>query len=69
MNMGHNTPLRKRRRELDISQQDLADKACVNRKTISLIENNRSNPRPLVMNALAKALDTTVEELFPEDER
>jgi transcriptional regulator with XRE-family HTH domain len=50
----------------DLSQEDLAEKAGVSRKTISRIENGEANPekiRNITVKRLAKALGTTPEEL------
>lgn len=50
----------------DLSQEDLAEKAGVSRKTISRIENGEADPekiRPVTSERLAKALGTTPEEL------
>ncbi len=50
----------------DLSQEDLAEKAGVSRKTISRIENGEANPektRTVTVKRLAKALSTTPEEL------
>lgn len=50
----------------DLSQEDLAEKAGVSRKTISRIENGEADPekiRMVTLERLAKALSTTPEEL------
>lgn len=50
----------------DLSQEDLAEKAGVSRKTISRIENGEADPqkvRIVTVERLAKALSTTPEEL------
>ena len=51
-----------RRRELNMSQETLAEKSNVNRVTISLLETGKSNDVLIgTLTAIAKALDTTVE--------
>ena len=51
-----------KRRELKLTQMQLATKAGISLDTLSRIENNRStNPTMFVINALQKALDITFE--------
>ncbi|MGI6163339.1 MAG: helix-turn-helix transcriptional regulator [Bacillota bacterium] len=54
----------------DLTQEQLADKAGVRRETIGHIENNRYNPSLILAYKLARALNSTIEELFlfEEDE-
>jgi len=63
--MANQSLLRKRRRELEVSQQALAEKACVTRQTISHLERTGSRPHPLIQSSLAEALDCEVDDLFP----
>ena len=54
--------IRARRRELDMSQQELSDKSHVSRVNISLIENGKCNDILVgTLTALASALGVTVE--------
>ena len=54
--------VRSRRRELDMTQSELARKSHVSRANISLIENARCNDILIgTLTALAAALETTVE--------
>ncbi|HUU94381.1 MAG TPA: helix-turn-helix transcriptional regulator, partial [Phycisphaerae bacterium] len=50
--------VRRRRRELHLSQTDLAELANVNQGYISEIERDRRNPSRRTIRALAVALDT-----------
>ena len=47
-----------------LTQQGLADKAGVSRKTINTVENGVFVPSTLLALDLARALETTVEALF-----
>ncbi|WP_293827412.1 helix-turn-helix domain-containing protein [uncultured Brevundimonas sp.] len=47
-----------------LTQQGLADKAGVSRKTINTVENGVFIPSTLLALDLARALETTVEALF-----
>ena len=54
--------IRARRRELDMTQQELSDKSHVSRLTISLIENSKCNDILVgTLTALASALGVSVE--------
>lgn len=57
--------LRKIRRSLDLSQEDLADRANIQANQISRIENGRSNPTLSTIVALSKALGIEAGELIP----
>lgn len=52
------------RRKLKMSQRELADKTKVTETTIRNIEKNRNIPNVEIALKLAKALNTTVENLF-----
>lgn len=52
------------RRQLKMSQRELADKTKVTETTIRNIEKNRNIPNVEIALKLAKALNTTVENLF-----
>ena len=47
-----------------MSQQNLANRCGVSRETVCRIEANRSNPSLELAYRMARALDTTVEDLF-----
>jgi len=53
---------------LGISQWDLAEQTKIRNYRLSLIENGRVEPKAEELEALAKALGTTVEILVDEDE-
>jgi putative transcriptional regulator len=48
----------------DLTQEDLAKKVGVTRKTINTIETGKFVPSTILALKLAKAFDITVEELF-----
>lgn len=54
------------RRDLGLTQGELADKVKVSRQTIGLIEKNRYNPSLKLCIAIAKALNKTLDQLFWE---
>lgn len=56
--------VRKRRRDLDMSQEELGDKSELNRGYISDIERGKRNPSLEVIDRIAKALNTSLAELF-----
>lgn len=56
--------VRKRRRELDLSQEELAERAGLHRNYISDIERGDRNPSLENIRKLAKALDMKVSALF-----
>jgi putative transcriptional regulator len=58
------TRLKAARTARDLTQAELALRVGVSRKTINTIENSVFTPSTLLALALAKALETTVEELF-----
>lgn len=53
-----------RRKALEFSQQELAKRCGVSRQTINAIENNKYDPTLALAFALARELDTTVDDLF-----
>ena len=52
------------RKELDVSQEHLADRAGVHRTYLSMIERGVGNPTLAVIDQLAKALGTRPSELL-----
>ena len=56
--------VRQRRRSLDITQQQLADRVGVTRQTIVSIERGRYNPSVGLALRIAAELDASVESLF-----
>ena len=63
-----NLKLKFRRIELEMSQSELAKKAGVTRQTSGLIESGDFNPSIKLCIAICKALNTTLDELFWEEE-
>ncbi|UPT67180.1 MAG: helix-turn-helix domain-containing protein [Sphingobacteriales bacterium JAD_PAG50586_3] len=59
--------LRKLREAHNISQQDLADKSDVNKKTIQKIELSRINPSLDVLASLANGLEMKLSDLLDFD--
>ena len=56
--------IRIRRKELGLSQEQLARKCDVSRQTVNAIENNKYDPALSLAFRLAKELQLTVDELF-----
>lgn len=48
-----------------LSQQKLADQTGIRKSTISEIENSKAQGKPSHWKALAKALDVSVDDIFP----
>lgn len=59
--------VRNRRHLLKLSQEELADRAQLDRKTIGNIETGKANPELLTMELIATALDTSISELLIVD--
>ena len=59
--------IRSRRKELALSQEELAKKCGVSRQTINAIENNKYDPTLSLAFHLARELQVTVDELFTPD--
>lgn len=53
-----------KRKALGFSQQELAKRCGVSRQTINAIENNKYDPTLALAFALARELETTVDDLF-----
>ncbi len=56
--------VRRRRRELDISQEELAERSGLHRNYISSIESGTRNPSLKNIEKLVKALETSISEFF-----
>ena len=56
--------IRDRRRELGLSQKELAERCGVSRQTVNAIENDKYDPTLSLAFRLAKELQLTVDELF-----
>lgn len=52
------------RGKLNITQEELAKKANIRRETIVFLEQNKYNPSLQLAHDVAKALGTTIDELF-----
>lgn len=60
--------IRKAREEMGVTQQTLADKLYVTRQAVSRWENGSRYPDLLTAKALAKSLDTTLDDLLMDDD-
>jgi transcriptional regulator with XRE-family HTH domain len=58
--------IRRRRREMDLSQEELAERAQLHRTYISSIERGQRNPSLENIEKLAKALDISIFALFAQ---
>ncbi len=56
--------IRSRRKELGLSQEELARRCGVSRQTVNAIENNKYDPTLALAFALARELGSTVDQLF-----
>ena len=56
------------RKQLNLRQEDLANKLGVTRQTINAIENDKYNPTLELAMKLAKLFNTPVEEIFLLDD-
>lgn len=56
--------IRNRRKELGLSQEELAKKCGVSRQTVNAIENDKYDPTLALAFSLARELKTIVDELF-----
>ena len=59
-----NNKLREERARRNLTQADLAEMVGVSRKTINTVENGVFIPSTVLALQLARALETTVEDLF-----
>jgi transcriptional regulator with XRE-family HTH domain len=58
--------IRRRRRELDMTQEKLAELAELHRTYISNLENGEANPSLDIIDRLARALDISIAQLFTD---
>lgn len=58
------TRIKELRARYDLTQQDLAEKVGVRRETIVFLEKGKYNPSLKLAYDVAKALNSTIEELF-----
>lgn len=56
--------IKEMRKQKGLLQQELADVCEVSRQTVNAIENNKYDPTLELAFKLAKALETTIDELF-----
>ena len=56
--------IRTKRKDLGLSQEELAKRCGVSRQTVNAIENNKYDPTLTLAFSLAKELHVTVDELF-----
>ncbi len=64
-----NMKLKLARVQKDLSQEQLAEAVGVTRQTIGLIESGKYNPTIRLCIAICRELETTLDELFWEEER
>lgn len=62
------TRIKELRARYDLTQEDLAKKVGVRRETILFLEKGKSNPSLKLAHDIAKALKTTIDELFLFDD-
>jgi putative transcriptional regulator len=62
------THIKELRARYDLTQEDLAKKIGVRRETILFIEKGNYNPSLKLAHDIAKALQTTIDELFIFDQ-
>ena len=62
------TRIKELRARYDLTQEDLARKVGVRRETIHFIEKGKYNPSLKLAYTIAKALQTTMDDLFQFDE-
>lgn len=64
-----NLKLKAARAEMDLSQQELADRVNVSRQTINAIEKGDYNPTIKLCIAICKTLGKSLNELFWDEEK
>lgn len=60
--------IRRRRLDIGLSQEDLADRASLHRTYVSLVERGRRTPTLTAVDSLAHALETTMTDLIAQSE-
>ena len=58
------TRIKEFRAKLNLTKKSLAEKVNVRRETIVFLEKGKYNPSLILANKIAKALKTSIEELF-----
>lgn len=66
--MSRNIPIKVARAKKDMTQTALAKACGVSRQTMNAIEQGTYNPTIKLCRAICKVLDTTLDELFGEDD-
>ena len=56
--------IRERRKELGLSQEELAKRCGVSRQTVNAVENNKYDPTLTLAFHLAREVETPVDQLF-----
>lgn len=63
------TKIKEARKKKGLSQEELAESAKINLRTVQRIENNENEPRGITLNLISKALEIDMEEIhIPEKE-
>jgi len=62
--MSFRTRIKELRARYDLTQEDLAKKVGVRRETILYLEKGKYNPSLMLAHEIAKALKTTIDDLF-----
>jgi len=65
--MPFRTRIKEFRAKYDLTQEDLANKVKIRRETIIYLEKGKYNPSLKLAHDVAKALKTTIDELFVFD--
>ena len=67
--MAFKTRIKEFRAKFDLTQEDLAKMVKIRRETIIYLEKGKYNPSLKLAHDVAKALKTTIDELFLFDEK
>lgn len=60
--------IKKKREQMNISQQNLADALNIDQSTVCLWETGKTQPRAKLLPRIAKLLNCTVDELLADDD-
>lgn len=60
--------IRELREQLNMTQQELAEKTLVSRQTINSLERGRYNPSAILAYRIARVFGRTIEEIFAFEE-